>query len=226
MKKILFLLLVAFFVSGVSQAVAYDYTYGVSVNDTVYWDGMHAGSGGVFGFSNADGSYKWSTFCVEIGQHLVNSTTPMRVTAIADSNSSGTVTRLNNQVAWLYSSFSNNTLAGYDYTGGTTQADLQNAIWYSLGIIEDLDIYDGRWNNYTPTALVNTWLDLAKKATRGHDAWINNGLVQILQLGTYQDVLIMGTAGTNPVPEPTTMALLGIGLIGLVAVGRKKATQN
>lgn len=68
------------------------------------------------------------------------------------------------------------------------------------------------------------WLKWAENATK--KGWTNEGRVQIVQFGDNQDVLIAGTGGTNPVPEPTTMALLGIGLIGLVAVGRKKATQN
>ena len=203
MKKILFLLLVAFFVSGGSQAVAYD--YGVKIDDTVTWDGNHVGSGGVFGFTDVNSDYTWSSFCVETSQFLGST---MTVTGIGYSNSSGTAT-LTDNVAWLYWNFSEGSLSGYTGTQNN-QMDLQNLIWSQLGLAS------------VSNTQIEAWLNLATNATTV-DGWKNDGQVQIVQFGNAQDALI---AGTNPVPEPTTMALLGIGLIGLVAVGRKKATQN
>lgn len=196
--------MVAFFISGVSQAVAYD--YGVEIGDTVTWDGKYVGSGGVFGFTDVDSGYTWSSFCVETSQFLGST---MTVTGIGYSNSSGTAT-LTDNVAWLYWNFSEGSLSGYTGTQDN-QRDLQNLIWSQLGLAS------------VSNTQIEAWLNLATTATTPKDGWRNNGQVQIVQFGTAQDVLI---AGTNPVPEPTTMALLGIGLLGLVAVGRKKATQN
>jgi hypothetical protein len=46
-----------------------------------------------------------------------------------------------------------------------------------------------------------------------------------LALGCGNDNL-MGAGSTPPVPEPSTVLLLGAGLIGLVGLGRKKARRN
>ena len=217
MKKILFLLLVTFFVSGVSQAIAYD--YGVAEGDKIKWDGSY--SGGAFSLESQGSAdkYKWSTFCVEHTKPIYNNTW-MTVAKIGDTNSTNTGSLFGNSVAWLYWNFNQGTLAG-DLSNTNVQKDLQYVIWNQLGQAhEAYAFYD--------SGLVEQWLNSALSDT----LWTNNGRVQILQLTSqngkidYQDVLIAGTGGTNPVPEPTTMALLGIGLLGLVAVGRKKATQN
>lgn len=207
MKKILFSLLMIFFVSSVSQAFAYD--YGVEIGDTVTWDGKGVGSGGVFGFTDVNTGYTWSSFCVETSQYLGST---MTITGIGYSNSSNTAT-LTDEVAWLYWNFSHGSLSGYTGTE-SNQSDLQNLIWSQLGLAN------------VSNAQIEAWLKSATDATAGIDGWKNDGQVQIVQFGDAQDGLIAGSGGPNPVPEPSTMALLGIGLLGLVAVGRKKATQN
>jgi PEP-CTERM motif len=222
MKKILFLLLIAFFVSGVSQALAYD--FGVADEDLVQWDENHVGSGGEFGFTVYSSGYKWSTFCVEVDESLFfNSFVPwMTVDDISNSNSTGTGNLSDNSVAWLYWNFSKGDLDGYSSANTNDQSDLQKVIWDQLGQRDYSSV------DYFDYDKVSNWLSSAS-ADITNNNWTNNGRVQILQLTNaagsegYQDVLI---AGTNPVPEPTTMALLGIGLLGLVAVGRKKAKQD
>ncbi len=232
MKKILFLLLVTFFVSGVSQAFAYEYDYGVSVGDDVLWDGSGVGSGGEFGFSVVgSANSNWSTFCAETDQALATSGTSMEVTGISNYNtsymngSSTGGTGMTDTVAWLYWSFTEGDLYPSHNNPNNSnyrkkQQDLQYLIWSELGLPLPNNSY-----TYHDANRVSGWLSSATLATTT-GGWNNDDLVkvQILQLGGYQDVLIVGTA--NPVPEPTTMALLGIGLIGLVAVGRKKAKQQ
>ena len=218
MKKTIFLFLMIFLVLGSSQVMAYD--YGVSVNDTVVWAGDSVNYGGEFTFSvkNYDFShgYTWSTFCVETTQSLTDSHWGMKVTDIADETTSGK--ELTDEVAWLYWNFSTGSLFDYNSESVVDQQDLQLAIWTLLG--EEIP-------NYVSTVTssqFDEWLDLANDAV--DNGWTNNGLVQVLQLGNRQDVLVAATNATNQVPEPASMFLLGIGLAGIALVGRKKMKKN
>jgi len=129
---------------------------------------------------------------------------------------------LDPMTAYLYHHFFWGTLSEYNYLNDdsssefATRADsanaLQEAIWYIEEEIEEFNgttPFDATHNYYTQLAFDAEWPDI--------------GDVRVINLigsrcGRHrQDQLTVA-----PVPEPATMFLLGSGLIGLAAIGRKK----
>ncbi len=107
------------------------------------------------------------------------------------------------KASWLMSTQWNSSSTNeYEHTG------LQLAIWGVFGIT----IHDNSQDSYdfysTYISNLNTHYNGSTFSADGY---------QVVSLPNYQDMLIQ-----NPVPEPATMLLFGIGLLGITAVGRKK----
>lgn len=136
-------------------------------------------------------------FCVEPG-----------VSAWDEFGSFGDVSNDNlKKAAWLMSTqWDSSSVNPYEHTG------LQLAIWAVFGVtINDngkasFDFYDDYMKNLM--AFIELDPDLS---TFSSDEY------QVVKMPHYQDMLIH-----NPVPEPATMTLFGLGLLGISALGRKK----
>jgi hypothetical protein len=191
----------------VSPAV---FAYPMVGETVVFGDAMGSGPGGEFTIRNLSNFYYENTFCVETTETL-NFGTPYIVNRY-EIPSGG--------AAWLYYNFVMGTLPGVGGVGSYgTPADadaLQAAIWQ----------YQSQ--PFPPTyPLNNYYYNLAL----GQD--YTTALAHVVVLDMVQNVNQTGgtTAPTirniqdvlgASVPEPTTLLLLGLGLLGVGIVSRKK----
>ena len=197
----------------------------ISAGDRIMLVNGPGSPGGEFGIRKWTGTIYsgvlFETFCIQGTEYIDFNSEGFIVQSITDHTILG-YDQISDATAYLYYQFRMGSLYDnigniYDGTTGTTASPnaLQNAIW---------QLEDENWNS---SVLEEFWYNQALNAVV--DGWRNDGKVQVMNLvwATTRNGFREGTNAQDqlvlaPVPEPSTILLIGSGLIGFGILGRKR----
>jgi hypothetical protein len=205
MKKVLFLTVcMVFLLAGLANATMVDLYVGpnYSIVQGIYNGNPVKWGGGSFDVSKVDGAPLSYLYCVDIGHDISVPGDYNNTDETMDGKIFGVAVNNADQVAWLLMTYA---------SANPDEAALQAAIWHV--IYPNFSINPAKVSA-TELADYNAYLTGVGSASVTDFLWFSPQII-----GNRTE--FQGVVGRLPLPEPASVLLLGLGLIGLGSIRRK-----